>query len=125
MDKDDYSEILWGYIIMGKLVQKVNFNLSVLPKTMYCYGEASFEANQEMQEPLEKLYKYESHPDIREKIREYICDLDTEIKRVNGEIVNTSDISYEARMMARLDALLEVKNDLQGRLEEKYNGKFI
>lgn len=118
MDKDDYSEILWGYIIMGKLVQKVNFNLSVFPKTMYCYGEASFEANQEMQEPLEKLYKYESHPDIREKIREYICDLDTEIKRVNGEIVNTSDISYEARMMSRLDVLTEVKNDLQGRLEE-------
>ena len=49
--------------------------------------------------------------------------LDTEIKRV--EIVNTSDKSYEARMMARLDVLIEVKNDLQGRLEEKYNGKFI
>lgn len=51
--------------------------------------------------------------------------LDTEIKRVESEIVNTSDKSYEARMMARLDVLIEVKNDLQGRLEEKYNGKFI
>lgn len=118
MDKDDYSEILWEYIIMGKLVQKVNFNLSVFPKTMYCYGEASFEANQEMQEPLEKLYQYENHSDIREQIMEYISRLDTEIKRVDGEIVNTSDKHYEARMMARLDVLTEVKNDLQGRLEE-------
>ena len=118
MDKDDYSEILWEYIIMGKLVQKVNFNLCVFPKTMYCYGEASFEANQEMQEPLEKLYQYENHSDIREQIMEYISRLDTEIKRVESEIVNTSDKSYEARMMARLDVLTEVKNDLQGRLEE-------
>lgn len=114
----DYPEILWEDIIMGKLVQNVNFNLSVFPKTMYCYGEASFEANKEMQEPLEKLYQYENHSDIREQIMEYISRLDTEIKRVESKIVNTSDKSYEARMMARLDVLTEVKNDLHGRLEE-------
>lgn len=118
MDKDDYSEILWEYIIMGKLVQKVNFNLSVFPKTMYCYGEASFEANQEMQEPLEKLYQYENHSDIREQIMEYISSLDTEIKRVESEITNTSDKSYEARMMSRLDVLTDIKSNLQEILDE-------
>lgn len=104
---------------MGKLVQKVNFNLSVFPKTMYCYGEASFEANQEMQEPLEKLYKYESQPDIREKIKKYVRELDTTIKKVEDEIANTSDKSYEARMMSRLDTLTDVKNDLQVIIEDK------
>ena len=103
---------------MNKLVQKVNFNLSVFPKTMYCYGEASFKANQEMQEPLEKLYKYESQPDIREKIKEYVRELDTTIKKVEDEIANISDKSYEAHMRSRLDTLTEIKNDLQGRLEE-------
>ena len=41
---------------------------------LYCYGEASFETNQAMQEPLEKLYKYENQPDMREKVREYVSN---------------------------------------------------
>ena len=57
-------------------------------------------------------------PDIEEKVREYIGELETEIKRVEGEIVNTDDKCYEARMMSRVDALTEVRNDLLGRLEE-------
>lgn len=70
------------------------------------------------QEPLEKLHQYENQPDMREKIREYISELDTEIKRVESEIVNTDDKGYEARMMSRIDTLTEVRNDLQGRLNE-------
>lgn len=57
-------------------------------------------------------------PDMREKIKEYISELDKEIKRVESEIVNTDDKGYEARMMSRLDTLTEVRNDLLGRLEE-------
>lgn len=33
---------------------------------MYMYGEVDFETNKAMQEPLEKLYKYENQPDMRE-----------------------------------------------------------
>ena len=49
---------------------------------------------------------------MREKIREYINQLDEEIKRAESEIVNTDDKDYEARMMSRLNTLTEVRNDL-------------
>ena len=39
-------------------------NLQMERRT-YMYGDASVEANKEMQEPLEKLYKYENQPDMR------------------------------------------------------------
>lgn len=42
-------------IDMSRLVQKINFGYG----DMYVYGEADFEANQAMQEPLKKLYEYE------------------------------------------------------------------
>lgn len=104
---------------MNKLVQKVKWPLSGLPNMeMYMYSDASVEANKEMQEPLEKLYKYENQPDMRESIRDYIDKLCAKIKRCEAEIVNTKDVGYEARMMARLDALAEVRNDLLERLDE-------
>ena len=69
---------------MCKLVQSIKIDLSGFPKQgLYCYGEASFEANQAMQEPLEKLYKYENQPDMREKTKEYIGELDVEIDKLN------------------------------------------
>ena len=40
---------------MWRLIQKINFGYG----DMFVYGEADFEANQAMQEPLEKLFKYE------------------------------------------------------------------
>ena len=56
-----------------KIVQHIKMDMPGFPKQgLYCYGEASFEANQAMQEPLGKLYKYENQPDMREKVREYI-----------------------------------------------------
>lgn len=54
---------------------------------------------------------------LGEKIREYINQLDKEIKRAESEIVNTDDKDYEARMMSRLDTLTEVRNDLLRRIE--------
>ena len=62
--------------------------------------------------------RFSDKPDMREKIKEYIGELDKEIKRVESEIVNTDDKNYEARMMSRLNTLTEVRNDLLGRLEE-------
>lgn len=40
---------------MSRLIQKINFGYG----DMYVYGEADFEANNAMQEPLKKLYEYE------------------------------------------------------------------
>lgn len=124
---------------MDKLVQKVNYNLPNSPaQQLYMYGEASVEANHAMQEPLQKLYQYENQPDMREKIKEYIDELDTEIKRCESELIlinssytqscepknpqvgevwiGHSDNKYE--LQSRINALIEVKNDLLGRLEE-------
>ena len=43
---------------MDKIVKHIKMDMPGFPKQgLYCYGEASFEANQAMQEPLEKLYK--------------------------------------------------------------------
>lgn len=55
---------------------------------------------------------------MREIIREYIDELGSKIKRCETEIANTKDVSYETRMMARLDALTEVRNDLLERLDK-------
>lgn len=106
---------------MDKLVQHVKIDMSGIPKqSLYCYGEASFEANQAMQEPLEKLYKYENQPDMREKVIEYISELNAEYGRcmdwieehMNGEACQVSAMEMRAK------TLNEVKNDLEGRLEE-------
>lgn len=117
---------------MNKLVQCVEWNLpNIIPNKMYCYGEADFEANKTMQEPLEKLYKYENQPDMREKVKEYLLELDTEIDRCTkltedkiaklkeSNLIEsyTNGVEY-ARMESRLQTLIEVKNDLKGRLEE-------
>ena len=114
---------------MNKLVQHIKMDMPGIPKQgLYCYGEASFEANQAMQEPLEKLYKYENQPDMREKIREYIDELDVEIDRCvdEAESILAAIGDYDEKSMPtnyirleeRAKVLGEVKNDLEGRLEE-------
>lgn len=52
--------------------------------------------------------------DMREKIEEYIRDLDKEIERCELILNHTDDIIAESR----LETLIEVKNDLRGRLDE-------
>ena len=92
-----------------------------IPKQgLYCFGEASFETNQAMQEPLEKLYKYENQPDMREKVREYIGELDTEYNRCMDWIEEHMDgeTCQVFAMEMRAKTLNEVKNDLESRLEE-------
>lgn len=75
-----------------------------------------------MQEPLERLYQYENQPDMREKIKEYIGELDVEYDRLEGEWVkrlgdkDEDRITIEFRSVMR--TLMLVKNDLQGRLED-------
>ena len=112
-----------------KIVQHIKIDMIGFPKQgLYCYGEASFEANQAMQEPLEKLYKYENQPNMREKVREYISELDAEIERCvdEAESILAAIGDYDEnpmptnyiRLEERTKVLGEVKNDLQGRLDE-------
>ena len=114
---------------MDRIVQHIKMDMPGFPKQgLYCYGEASFEANQVMQEPLEKLYKYENQPDMREKVREYISELDVEIDRCvdEAESILAAIGDYDEKPMPtnyirleeRAKVLGEVKNDLQGRLNE-------
>lgn len=107
---------------MSKLVQHINMDIPNFPKEgMYCYGEASFESNQAMQEPLEKLYRYENQPDMREKVKEYISELDAEINRCHKlaeQNMEDDSTTLAEMMLVRVQTLTEVKNDLQGRLEE-------
>lgn len=104
-----------------KLVQYIKMDIPGFSKQgLYCYGEASFEANQAMQEPLEKLYKYENQLDMREKVKEYISELNTEYDRCIDWIEEHMDgeACQVSAMEMRAKTLMEVKNDLEGRLEE-------
>ena len=106
---------------MNKLIQKVKWNLDGSNTEMYMYGEADFEANKAMQEPLEKLYQYENKPDMREKVVEYIGVLKMEIKRCENELQKYYKNGYIGviNMQSRISALQEVINDLKDRLEEE------
>lgn len=104
-----------------KLVQYIKMDIPGFSKQgLYCYGEASFEANQAMQEPLEKLYKYENQLDMREKVKEYISELNTEYDRCIDWIEEHMDgeACQVSAMEMRAKTLNDVKNDLQSRLEE-------
>lgn len=65
-------------------------------------------------------------PDMREKVKEYISELDTEIDRCNKEISNLSYDEVQVRAnrakinvyQCRAKTSTEVKNDLQSRLDE-------
>ena len=77
---------------------------------------------------LKKLYKYENQPDMKEKVKEYISELDAEYDRCmnQAESVLAAIGDYDEKPMPsnyiklveRAKVLNEVKNDLQGRLEE-------
>ena len=109
---------------MGKLVHRIITHQSFAPgikggEYYYCDG-IDREINQVMQEPLEKLYKYENQPDMREKVKEYISELDAEYDRCMTWIEEHMDgeACQVSAMEMRAKTLMEVKNDLQGRLEE-------
>lgn len=97
---------------MGKLVEKVNWNMpNQEPCQMYMYGEASFEVNQQMQEPLEKLYNCENQLDIREKIKKYIIELDAEIERLAVQLEEHMDDEADivTGIESRINTLIGVK----------------
>ena len=108
---------------MSKLVQHIKIDMPGYPENgIFCYGETSLETNMEMQEPLEKLYMYENQPDMREKIKEYIAELNKEISRCEKLYedlsINYSDPTNSLVVQCRIETLIQVKGDLQSRLEE-------
>lgn len=116
--------------MMDNLVQKLNWDVQKLNgdvpfiknQCMFVYAEADLVSNRKMQEPLQKLYQYENQPDIREKIREYISELDVEIDRLERNLEKQMIFNVDANKVAmtelRMKTLIEVENDLNGRLEE-------
>lgn len=63
---------------------------------------------------------FEDKPDMREKIREYIGELDDEYTRLEVKLEKHLDdeACVVTEFKTKMVTLLEVKNDLQGRLEE-------
>lgn len=82
-----------------------------------------FVTEEEYKNEFELRYNNNKHkkPDMREKIREYINELDIEINRCENELQkyykSNGDIGVIS-MQNRIQVLIEVKNDLLGRLEE-------
>lgn len=108
---------------MDNLVQKLNWDMPFIKnQCIFVYADADLDSNQKMQEPLQKLYQYENQPDMREKVKEYINELDTEIGRLESDLEKQMTYNVEAcevsETESRLNAMIEVKNDLLGRLDE-------
>lgn len=61
--------------------------------------------------------QYENQPDMREKIKEYISELDIEINRL-GDLLKNTDSPYDLQIKGRLNTIIEVKNDLLVKLQE-------
>jgi bifunctional DNA-binding transcriptional regulator/antitoxin component of YhaV-PrlF toxin-antitoxin module len=68
-----------------------------------------------------KPYKENEQPDMREKVQEYIDELQTEIRRLGEEL--EENMNGEACMVteieSKINTLQEVVNDLKGRLNER------
>ena len=75
---------------------------------------------QDAEDRLNYLEEKEQLPDMREKVKEYISELDTEYDRCMNWIEEYMDgeACQVSAMEMRAKTLNDVKNDLQGRLEE-------
>jgi hypothetical protein len=65
---------------------------------------------------------FDDKPDTREKIKEYISELNVEIDRLESDLEKQMTYNVEACKVtatkSRLGAIIEVRNDLLRRLEE-------
>lgn len=106
-----------GDIILIKLVRKVEWELPESPKTeMYMYGEASVEANQEMQEPLEKLYQCENKLKELERIlMDLVYSLESNTDATKNFVMASDVFEYTDAMWK----VLEINNTKEKR-EETY-----
>lgn len=83
-----------------------------------------FVTEEEYKNEFELKYNSKKYkkPDIREKVKEYIGELDTEIDRLESDLEKQMTYNVEACKVteteSRLNTIIEVKNDLLGRLKE-------
>ena len=83
-----------------------------------------FVTEEEYKNEFELRYNSKKYkkPDMREKVREYITELDAEIDRLESDLEKQMTYNAEACKVteteSRLNAIIEVKNDLLGRLKE-------
>lgn len=71
---------------------------------------------QDAEDRLNYLEEKEQLPDMREKVKEYISELDAEINKYHNIAEQNEQIAESMIMI--IQVLTAVKNDLQGRLEE-------
>ena len=86
----------------------------------YC-DFCGFRINDKFIDTIEEIFKINlSKPDMREKIREYIDELNTEIKRCEKCIIDNGDDAPDTNnmIMVRIQTLQEVIYALEGRMEE-------
>ena len=84
-------------------------------------NDSSNNTFQDAENRLNYLEEKENQPDMREKIREYISELDVEIERCHHlaeQNMNDQATTVAEIMVVRVQTLMEVKNDLESRLEE-------
>mgnify|MGYP002606375502 CR=1 FL=1 len=115
--KDKQTTINWNNFKVGDAFYAENTYRCVMVD--HVMKRIMFVTEEEYKNEFELRYnnnKYKK-PDMREKIKEYIGELDTEIDRLEGLLKNT-DSPYDLQIKGRLNAIIEVKNDLLGRLEE-------
>ena len=68
-----------------------------------------------------KPYKKDSMPDMRDKVEEYIGDLEAEIDRLKDFLEEhmNDEVCKATAIESRMKTLQEVVNDLESRLEER------
>ena len=91
-------------------------------------NDSSNRTFQDAEDRLNYLESKENQPDMREKVKEYISELDAEYDRCieQAESILAAIGDYEdkpmplnyIKLVERAETLHEVKNDLQDRLEE-------
>ena len=114
--KDKQTTINWNNFKVGDAFYTENIYRCVMAD--HVMKRIMFVTEEEYKNEFELRYnnnKYKK-PDMREKVREYIGELETEIDRLEDLLKNT-DSPYDFHIKGRLNAIIEVKNDLLERLE--------
>ena len=73
---------------------------------------------QDAENRLNYLEKEQEIPNMREKIKEYISELDVEIQRCHILAEELGFDNETEHLVIRAQVLMEVKNDLESRLNE-------
>ena len=117
---DKRAIINWNNFNLGDAFYTENIYRCVMAD--HAMKKIMFVTEEEYKNEFELRYnnnKYKK-PDMRKKVKEYIGELDMEIERLenNLEKFTYSEMCTVVAIKSRLQTIIEVKNDLLGRLEE-------